>query len=330
MVPSKIDKKILFELDKDGRASLSQIARNLGTTPQVVKYHYDRIMDMGLIKHFWAFVDYDKVGYSYFWGYFFRFSGMTQVDEDAMYEYLRGNTHIPIVMRVDGYAELHIAIIARDVFHHTEILNDFYAHFGKFISMSEIVVGTGFIKFPRNYLIEKENQRELKVLSGGTTNTIKLSELDRKIITFLLADGRMEFVQIARKLGVSTGLIHKHYYRLLKHEVITKITYTPNFQAMGIKHYRILVKILQYDEQRTDELYHYCARHPNIINYVKLIGNWELILEIEIANNDSLRDLLRDIRYRFKDVVTDIQKNEVYKIEKFTQMATEYPELLTL
>ena len=64
---TELDKKILFELDKDGRAGFSKIARAIGTTPQVVKYHYERLINTGIIKHFWAFIDYDKADYSFFW-----------------------------------------------------------------------------------------------------------------------------------------------------------------------------------------------------------------------------------------------------------------------
>ena len=190
-----------------------------------------------------------------------------------------------------------------------------------------LLVGIGFVKFPRTYLVGEEKTRETKALSGGTTEQVKLSELDRKIIALLLKNGRMEFARIARTLGVSTGLIHKHYYRMVEKGVITKITYTPNYRTLGLTHYRILVKILRYDQGRVDELYHYCAQHPHIVNYIKLMGNWELMLEVEIDNNAALRELLRDVKYKFKDIITNIQKNEVYHVDKFTQMADEFPAL---
>lgn len=63
---TELDKKILFELDKKGRASFSEIAKNIGTSPQVVKYHYQSLIDNRIIKHFWAFIDYDRAGYSFF------------------------------------------------------------------------------------------------------------------------------------------------------------------------------------------------------------------------------------------------------------------------
>jgi DNA-binding Lrp family transcriptional regulator len=325
---TELDKKILFELDKDGRVSFSEIARIIGSTPQVVKYHFEQLMEKGVIKHFWAFLDYDKAGYSFFWGYWFKFAGMTKEIEEEMYTYFAENMHIPIVMRTDGYADVLIGIIAKDVFHHNQILQDIQNRYGKYISMSDIVVGLGFIKFPRTYFANKENTFEQKALSGGTTEVLKLSESDRKILSLLQIDGRMEFTKIAKILGVSVGLVHKHYNKLVKFGVITKITYTLNYKNIDMRLYRVLFKIMQFNQESSDALYAFCAKHPNIINYVKIMGNWQLILDIEINSRKELRELLREMKYQFKDIISQIEANEVYQMDKFTQMAIEYPNLL--
>jgi len=57
---TEFDKKLLFELDKDGRASFTELAIMLDTSPQVIKYHYQKLEDEGILRHFWAFIDYDK------------------------------------------------------------------------------------------------------------------------------------------------------------------------------------------------------------------------------------------------------------------------------
>lgn len=325
---TELDKKILFELDKDGRASFSEMARAIGTTPQVVKYRYERLMETGIIKHFWAFIDYDKAGYSFFWGYWLKFSGLTKEDEEKMYADFRENKFIPIVMRCDGYADVLLGIIGRDLFHHNEVLNGVFAKYGRFIAASDIVVGLGFIKFPRTYFVGKQNESREFSISGGAKKTASLSEADRKILSILQVNGRMEFTKIAKVLGVSAGLVHKHFNKLVKDQIITKITYTIGYQKIGLLLYRVLFKIVQYDEKRINDLYDFCAKYPNIINYVKIMGNWQLILDIEIESRKDLRDLIREMKNEFKDIVHQVEINEIYEIDKFTQMAIEYPELM--
>ncbi len=327
---TELDKKILFELDKDGRASFSEIARIIGSTPQVVKYHFEQLLDKGIIKHFWAFTDYDKCDYSFFWGYWLKFAGLTKEKEKEMYADFTANKYIPIIQRTDGYADVLIGIIAKDVFHHTQVLQNVFNKYGQHITMSDIFVGLGFIKFPRTYLVGKENEFQKFAVSGGTTERIKLSETDRKIISLLLQDGRMEFTKMAKLLGVSVGLVHKRFNRLEKSGVISKITFTLDHQKLGTLFYRCCFKIVQFDQVRTDDLYKFCCLHPNIINYVKGMGNWELLLDIEIESREKLRDLIREMKNQFKDVIRQVEINEVYQMDKFTQMAIEYPELLKM
>jgi DNA-binding Lrp family transcriptional regulator len=324
---TEIDKKILFELDKDGRVSFSEIARIIDSTPQVVKYHFEQLLEKGVIKHFWAFIDYDKADYSFFWGYWLKFSGLTKEKEEEMYADFNQNMYIPIIQRADGYADVLIGIISRDIFHHNEILQGVFSKYGKYITASDIFVGLGFIKFPRTYLIGKENEFQKFAVSGGTNEKIKLSEADRKIMSLLLQDGRMEFTKIAKILGVSAGLVHKHFNKLEKNGVITKITFTIDYQKIGMLLYRVCFKITQFDQERIDDLYKFCCLNPNIINYVKGMGSWELLLDIEIETRGALRDLIREMKNQFKDIIQRVEINEIYQMDKFTQMAIEYPEL---
>lgn len=325
---SELDRKILFELDRDGRASFSKIARIVGSTPQVVKYHYERMVDKKIIEKFWAFIDYDKAGYSFFWGYWLKFSGLTKEKEEEMYADFRENTYIPIVMRSDGYADVMLGIISKDIFHHNEVLQSIFEKYGEYITMSDIVVGLGFIKFPRTYLVGKPNTFGSFSASGGAKEAVKLSEIDRKMMSLLQMSGRMEFTEIARTLGVSVGLVHKHYSKLVRNNLITKITYTLNYQNLGLILYRVLLRIVQFDSKRVGDLYTFCSSHPNVVNYVKVMGNWQLMLDIEIESREGLRDLLREMKNQFKDIIYQVETNEIYKMDKFTQMAIEFPELL--
>lgn len=324
---TEFDKKLLFELDKDGRKSYTEIAKTLETSPQVVKYHLEKLQDEGVIKHFWAFIDYDKVGYHVFWGYWLKFAGLTKEVEAAMYDDFCANKNIPIIMRSDGYADVMLGIIGRDVFEHNKVLQGVFAKYGQYIVANDVVVGLSFHKFPRTYLIGGTNELGEQKTSGGAPGEVKLSELDHKILSLLQIDGRMEFARIAKKCDVSAGIVQKHFVRLQEKGVIKKITYTLDYEKMGMALYRVLFKIVQFNSVRVDALLAFCAKHPNVINYVTAMGNWQLMVDIEITDRARLRELLRVLKYEFKDVVSVIEINDVYKIDKFTQMVIEYPEL---
>ena len=283
---SEIDKKILFELDKDGRASFSEIARVLNSTPQVIKYHVEQLQEKGTLKNFWAFIDYDKADYSFFWGYLLKFSGLSKEKEIEIYKEFDSNMYVPIVQRLDGYADALIGIIAKDIFHHNQVLQDIHSAFGQYITSSDIFIGLGFMKFPRTYLIDKENEFQKLAISGGTTEKIKLTETDRKILSLLQIDGRMEFTKIAKILNVSIGLIHKHYHKLEKSGVITKITFTT---IKKLDFYYIATVSRSYSSMKNVwkicTNFVACIPTSSITSRAWEIGNYFWILKLKIANN---------------------------------------------
>ncbi len=325
---TQLDKKILSELDKDGRASYSKIARNTGTTAQVIKYRFERLEELGVIKNFWAFADYDKAGYSFFWAYWIKFRGLSKKEKKDIFSYFENNQNMPIVLRVDGYADMMICITTKSVFEHNKILQNFFKGFGQFIIMSDMVVGLGFESFPRSYLLKKDNEKKNIFISGGTEKEIKMSGIDRKVLSLLQEDGRMEFTEMAKILKVSVGLVHASYKKMKEKGIINKISFNPNHSVLGYSMYRIIFKIVQFDQKRVEEFHDFCILNKNITSYIPVMGNWQLMIDIEIKNRKSLRNLIRKIRYQFKDIIFQTEISEVYKIDKFTQMVIEYPELL--
>jgi len=325
---TELDKKILFELDLDGRASYSKIARAIGSTPQVVKYHIERLLDEDVIKNFWAFIDYDRAGYSFFWAYWFKFSGLSKERMEEIFTGFRGNKYMPIVFRCEGFADAMICITTKDVFHHNEELNRLFQQWGKHITMSEMCVGLGFQQFPRTYLVDKDNAGKKFFISGGTKEVAKINETERKIMSVLQQSGRMEFTELAKILGISTSMAHTAYNNLVRRKVVNKTSFTFNHVVIGMKLFRVLFKISQSNEERNKQFYEFCLAQRNIFNWIPVMGNWQLFLDIEIENHEQLRDLIREIKFQFQDIILEVAVNEIYKTEKFSQMVIEYPELI--
>jgi DNA-binding Lrp family transcriptional regulator len=325
---SELDKNILFELDRDGRANFSKIARNIGTTPQVVKYHFERLIDEGAIKNFWVFANFMAAGYPFFWAYWFKFSGLSKEKMEEIFASFRENKYIPIVFRCDGWADAMICIATKDIFSHNKELNDILKTWGRNIAMCETGVGMDFQQFPRTYFADRDNSEKTIYISGGEANLVKTTETERKVLSILQQDGRMDFVKLAKILGISTSMAHTAFKNISRRKLIRKTSMTLNHPMIGIKHFRVIFKIAQFDPDRINTFYEFCVAHRNIINWIPVMGSWQLFLDIEIESHERLRELMREMKFQFQDVIQQAEVNEIYKTEKFSQMVIEYPELL--
>ncbi len=57
------DRKILYELDKNARQTLSQIGKNVRLPKSVVAYRIKKLEETGIIKNFYTVINFYKLGY---------------------------------------------------------------------------------------------------------------------------------------------------------------------------------------------------------------------------------------------------------------------------
>ena len=324
---TNLDKKILFSLDENGRKSYSQIANEIGSTPQVVKYRFENLLERGIIKNFWAFIDYNRVGYDYFWAYWFTFTGADKEKREEIFTYLKNRKNIPIVFRTDGFADGMIAIIAKDLFEHNKVLSSVLEKLHEHVLIKETSIGVSFTKFARGYLTDKKDNAFIFKSGKITTETIPLDEIDTKIISLTQINGRIKFSEIAKVLQIDINKARRHYEKLLKKEVIQTTVYTLNPKHSGVKMFRILVK-LSHRKKILNNFFDFCAKHPNITTYIKTIGNFQAMLDVEIYTREELRSIIQDMYQNFTNLIYRIEINEIYEVEKFSQMTIEHPEFI--
>ncbi len=62
---------------------------------------------------------------------------------------------------------------------------------------------------------------------------LHIDSLDKRILTLLLKDVRIPFVEVARQCNVTGSAIHQRVQKLIENEIIDKKTYKVNPKALG-------------------------------------------------------------------------------------------------
>ena len=336
-----LDKKILHQLDHNSRASYSQIAKALKTSPQVVKYRVENLYKRGILLYCWPMVEYRGLGY-FFGLHFIKLQNMTPARQKEFYDYLNSSKFIPIIMHGQGYADLIIAIDGKGIHHLDEIMRELRNQFGDVFLDLDTVIPIGFSRFNRNYLIGKEEVTPEVAFTGAPVDVrkfhlrtandrrsleIELDELDRKILSMLNYDARVPTIEIARKIGVSYETVFNRIKRLEKNGVIQCYTILPDHVKLGYPRYRTLIKFKNLNEKEERKFFTYCNIHSNIIHHLKVLGNWDLVIDIEVESMEKLRDAVTDIKSKFSNIVQRIEPTYIYKIDRFRDIPIEHPEL---
>ena len=117
----------------------------------------------------------------------------------------------------------------------------------------------------------------------------KVDDIDLKIINFLNKDGRTPFAQIAKELGVSTGMIRQRYQRLVQDGVLQIVAIT-NPLLMG---FATMAQIgIKADVSRLEEIADEIAKFEEVIYLVLLTGSYDLHVEVVCRDNTHLLNFL--------------------------------------
>ena len=116
-----------------------------------------------------------------------------------------------------------------------------------------------------------------------------IDELDRQLILELQKDGRQQYVDLARKLGVVEGTVRKRVKRLLQRNLL-KIVGVPNVLALGYEYVGIMgVHINMPDIQHVaDKL----RQYKNVCYLAWVLGRYEFLAIVLAQNREELADFM--------------------------------------
>lgn len=124
---------------------------------------------------------------------------------------------------------------------------------------------------------------------GDLKGQAKVDDVDLQIIRILNDDGRTPFAQIAKRLGVSTGMIRQRYHRLVEDGVLQIVAVT-NPLLMG---FATMAQIgIKADVNRLEEIADEIALFEEVTYLVLLTGSYDLYVEVVCRDKTHLLNFL--------------------------------------
>jgi Lrp/AsnC family transcriptional regulator for asnA, asnC and gidA len=134
------------------------------------------------------------------------------------------------------------------------------------------------------------------VKQPGIVTTRPLDDVDRQIIGALREDGRMSFARIAKRLGVSPGMVRQRYMQMVEDKVLQVVPVT-NVTLLG---YNMMAMIgIEVDGNRLIDIAREIAAFDEVIYLVICTGTYDLLVEARCRDTDHL---LRFLTERLRSV----------------------------
>ena len=121
--------------------------------------------------------------------------------------------------------------------------------------------------------------------------TLQIDATDQKILSFLVKNARMPFLEIARECGISGAAIHQRIKKMEKNGIITGSRLLVKPQAIGLNVCAFVDVKLSQSNTYT-QVVEALKKIPEIVECHFVTGNHALLLKLYCFDNDHLMDIL--------------------------------------
>lgn len=121
--------------------------------------------------------------------------------------------------------------------------------------------------------------------------TYQIDDIDRKILSFLVKDARMAYLEIARECGLSGAAIHQRVRKLEENGVITGSRLLVKPAAIGLN-VCAYVSIAISEANKYPEVVSSLKRIPEVVECHFVTGKSAILVKLYCLDNDHLMQVL--------------------------------------
>ncbi|MBW2976981.1 Lrp/AsnC family transcriptional regulator [Candidatus Woesearchaeota archaeon] len=316
----KVDKKLLFELDRNARQSYQQIAKKLRVSKDVVMYRAKRLEKEKVICGYYTLIDFSKLGY-FIVRVYLKLQHMTPELEEKFIIDLVKNQSIFTVYKTEGEWDIAMGFIIQNFDEFYKAWEQVELKYKKYIFDRNMSILFEYTHYYRNYLVEKSAQDYTAKITGNSAKE-DLDNKDILLLSCISSNARIPVVKLSRTLNLNASSVIYKIKKLEKKEIILGYRAMIDFGKLGYEYYKVDVNIADITKRRA--LRSYLQMHPNVVYEDITIGGSDVEFDLEVKNPDEFYSFMEELKRAYPLLIGTYSYYKARKIYKYLYM----PELL--
>ena len=297
---TKKDNDILYELSINARMNISNLAKKVRLSKQVVSYRLKQLEKNKVIIGYYAITNVYRLGKTHY-RVFIKYQNMDKEQEEKFMNYLIKHPKIVWVTYFDGDLDAAFLIWANNIMEFEKVYDEINEKFGIYFQEKYFSIATNIEYLKYKFLCDKINSDSL--VFGDSYSNYELDELDKFILQELNINGRITLIELASKYNTSAKVIKSRIDKLVKNKIIIGFNIKLNHTLLGYTHRKILLKINNPSKEKIAQMITYLKTNKNVIYLVKPVGSFDFEFEIMTISNQEFHDIVKDLRSKFaKDI----------------------------
>jgi len=122
-------------------------------------------------------------------------------------------------------------------------------------------------------------------------NKIQVDDIDRKILSYLIKNARIPFLEIARECGISGAAIHQRVKKMEEAGIIEGSRFNVKPEALGFKVCAFIGVTLDH-AHKYKTVVKDIKKIPEVVECHFITGNYTFLIKLLCRNHQHLMDLL--------------------------------------
>jgi DNA-binding Lrp family transcriptional regulator len=295
------DKKLLFELDKNSRVSLSELAKKLRTSKEVVHYRLNNLIKNNIILRFHTVPATYRFGLTAYKVYL-KLSDYSEEDYNKLISFLSNHKDVFWIGICKGRWDLIFGIWASSLEEFFQIHDSILHKFSKFIQEKELSISRESLQYNRRWMYDDKSP-VVEFTFGEKESKITLDDKDKKILDELVSNSRKSIVDIAEKTRFSIDTIRYRIKSMEKEGIIRGYKCLLNASKVGFSTCKAFVFFKNITEAKKKEFIEHCKHLQNTINIITTFAPWDLEIMFEKTSYEEYFRIMDGIKNKFNDIM---------------------------
>ncbi len=298
----KIDKRILYELDKNARVPDTKLAKIVNRSKESVRYRIKKLQEEKIIQGFTIWIDMAKLGYTSAKIYF----NLANIPKErkTFSEKVKKDPRLFWLGFAEGPWNAGLTYFVKNNREFFELKNQLFSEFKDLILDSRTGMLVNVNVCDRTDLYKTETQWKTIF---DTPTTHELDNVDKIVLKELFRNSRINVVDIARKNNTTVDIVRNRIKKLEENKIIFRYNTIINYNKLGHEFYKTFLYFKSLNKKDEARLMEYTRKEPKIIHMVKQITPWDIELEIMCESYQDYNKILSKLTEEFSDIIRKVE-----------------------
>jgi len=323
----KTDKKILIALNNDGGLSVSHLAKKLKISREVCQYRINRLIKSGVLAGFITLINTRILGYEDHI-VCIQIRGIDEKNKNEVLTKLKNHTLTKWVINCTGNWDIIVSCASKNKEELAKIIEHIKKLLGGNLISLEILPSIGLYKDETfDFIIGKEQVAGLiKSYSSLPNPAFKINKNDLKILKSIALAARKPIIKISEETALAFDTISKRTKLMIKNNVIRKKQAIINTSSLGYWTYWLILRINNFDDKLENSVREFVKQEPHIIFADRLLGPWDVRIEICAKDPAHFNQVFNRIKEQFKENLSDYRMSIILNELKRTSLPLGFYE----